>query len=400
MVLDTRTLIVVSGLISGLLCAISFLYGFRQPRAAAIRTWGATTLALALGMGLVALRGAIPDFVSIVVANTLVTLAFVLLLATLRAFRGAPSRDPLGWGLVAAVAAALWANVAFAPNLAFRIVFLAVVQSVLLLRAILEIRRHAHPDCRSSYRFTEAVLWLAAVAMLVRGGTGATQGGEGDFLDPNWVHAVPFLAFAGLIAAVTMGVFWIEVQHLQQNLAHLASHDMLTGLLNRQGFLEAALREVSRAERGAGVFSLAMFDLDHFKRVNDRHGHPAGDCVLQSFARTLAANIRKHDVASRFGGEEFALLMPDTDHAMAMRVADRVRADTEAQAVEHGGARIRVTVSGGVATFATHAREWDELLTVADRALYRAKDGGRNRVVSAGEASSSGTAAGSTPGSA
>jgi diguanylate cyclase (GGDEF)-like protein len=162
-----------------------------------------------------------------------------------------------------------------------------------------------------------------------------------------------------------------------------ARYDSLTGMYNRGTFLAEFEREVSRSARGGPAFSLAIFDLDQFKQINDRYGHPVGDRVLKAFADALPASIRKHDVVGRYGGEEFALLMPQTGKETAVRVAERVRRELEARGVAVDGKRIEVTVSGGIASYGIDGQDWDALLTAADNALYEAKHAGRNRICAA-----------------
>jgi diguanylate cyclase (GGDEF)-like protein len=200
---------------------------------------------------------------------------------------------------------------------------------------------------------------------------------------PNPVHAVPYLAFAGVAVAATLGVFWMVVQLLQRELVRLAHYDGLTGILNRPAFLAEFEREASRSRRGGERFSLAVFDLDHFKNLNDRFGHAAGDEVLRLAAATMRQCLRRHDVLGRYGGEEFALLMPAADKDTGLRIAERVRAAVEGLAFNRSEQPITLSLSGGVATQGEDGASWEELFAAADRALYAAKNAGRNRVVSA-----------------
>ena len=185
------------------------------------------------------------------------------------------------------------------------------------------------------------------------------------------------------LAAATLGVFWMVVQLLQRELLRLATRDALTDALNRAAFLAEFEREASRVARGGAAFSLAMFDLDRFKALNDRYGHPAGDEVLRLAAATMRQCLRRHDVLARFGGEEFALLMPDTDKATAVRIAERIRAAVEAIPFTRDGERVALSLSGGVATRGEDGTDWERLFAAADRALYAAKGAGRNRVLPA-----------------
>ena len=156
--------------------------------------------------------------------------------------------------------------------------------------------------------------------------------------------------------------------------------DHLTGIANRRAFFEAAETELERWQRWPRKLSLVMFDADHFKRVNDTHGHPAGDAVLRHLAVLLSATFRQVDVVARVGGEEFAVLLPSTDAEGAAAVAERLRLAVESQAVEVDGVPIRCTISAGVATMHADVADLDALMKRADQALYAAKAAGRNRI--------------------
>jgi len=167
-------------------------------------------------------------------------------------------------------------------------------------------------------------------------------------------------------------------------LRELAVVDELTGLYNRRFFERRLAYEFERFTRYHHTLSLMIFDLDLFKRVNDQYGHDMGDRVLQHLATTVQATIRKVDVFCRFGGEEFALLMPDTATAGAMKAAERIRQIVERSPAICGETAIPFTISIGVATATTgFSGDAAALVRAADQALYRAKMGGRNRTESA-----------------
>lgn len=171
-----------------------------------------------------------------------------------------------------------------------------------------------------------------------------------------------------------------RVQALQ-----LAEHDPLTGLFNRRGFLEHALPEHEAALRNARPLSLVLLDIDHFKDVNDRHGHDAGDRALAAVADRLRLLSRLDDIIARWGGEEFVLLLPDTSRDAAYAFAELLRADLAHMVVTLAdGSTVSMTASLGVAG-AHRVSKLDDLLRHADAALYAAKQAGRNRVIIAGE---------------
>ena len=175
-----------------------------------------------------------------------------------------------------------------------------------------------------------------------------------------------------------------ELAQALEQIRQLATHDDLTGLLNRRAMLDRMQLEQHRSLRSGSPLLIAQLDIDHFKAVNDTHGHAAGDLVLQSFADTVRRNVRDTDVLARWGGEEFVLLLCDTPASDAVTLMERLRQAVQAMQVPvaQGGQPITVTVSIGLARHAP-ADPLAGTLERADRALYAAKAGGRNRVVPA-----------------
>lgn len=201
---------------------------------------------------------------------------------------------------------------------------------------------------------------------------------------------VAFAAEANPWYAVCAVPLVIPLQRSCQHreLARTALTDAKTGLLNAAAWEQAANAEATRAARAGKPVAVAMLDIDHFKKVNDAYGHLAGDRVRAAIAAVLSAQLRGYDVAARFGGEEFVLLLPDTTEADACRIAERLRARIAAMPVidgaEGGCSAGRVTVSIGVASRRPGCRTIEELVAAADGALYAAKRAGRNQVCAAG----------------
>jgi diguanylate cyclase (GGDEF)-like protein len=184
---------------------------------------------------------------------------------------------------------------------------------------------------------------------------------------------------AGWLA--TQASIALENAHLHGLVKAQAVTDELTGLANRRRFMEVLTLERKRAERFESPLGLVLVDLDDFKLVNDRFGHQTGDEVLRGLSEVFRASLRDVDIAARLGGEEFAVLLPETDEIGAAGVAERLRAGLAALDLEDPeGGRFSVTASFGVAVY-PQARSSDELLTLGDAALYRAKAEGKNRVV-------------------
>lgn len=167
----------------------------------------------------------------------------------------------------------------------------------------------------------------------------------------------------------------------QLELQQVARQDSMTGALTRSGFLAEVDKEFTRAIRYDRPSALVMIDVDHFRTINDRYGHPAGDAVLVSIATACMSSMRKSDILGRIGGEEFGLLLPETGAEDAREAADRIRRAVESTIVEAGGAAIRATISLGVAPIPAASEGAGGWLAEADIALYEAKQFGRNRVV-------------------
>ncbi|MDX1588776.1 MAG: diguanylate cyclase [Oleiphilaceae bacterium] len=167
---------------------------------------------------------------------------------------------------------------------------------------------------------------------------------------------------------------------LEYQLRYLARHDELSGMPNRRYFMQRGDTELNRARRYHNPVSLVLVDLDHFKRINDQHGHKAGDEVIQAFAALCQKTLREQDMAARIGGEEFVLLLPETGLDGARTLAERLREELAGTAIRAAGADIPVTASMGVVEALPETEALGSLLARADRALYRAKGEGRNRV--------------------
>ena len=197
-------------------------------------------------------------------------------------------------------------------------------------------------------------------------------------LDAAVVLRAAYLVVIGYLSAVAARTRW--QQHDDQverntTLSSMAAHDGLTGLLNHRSFHLRLADELARAQRTSTPLALVLVDLDHFKEINDRHGHLVGDEVLRSVAEVLVDVARETDVVARVGGEEFCMLLPDTSPAAARVPAERLR-ETVAELDDPEP----LTISVGVSGFPTDAATTTELFAAADDALYRAKRAGRNRV--------------------
>jgi two-component system cell cycle response regulator len=170
-----------------------------------------------------------------------------------------------------------------------------------------------------------------------------------------------------------------RILELHEQLVSQATHDSLTGLQNRSAILEFLQKELIRSVRGKIPLTVIMADLDHFKQINDTHGHLAGDAVLREAARRLSSSVRAYDAVGRYGGEEFLVVAPECDAVGGAELAERLRTSICAEPIDASGDPIFVTMSFGVAATCV-IKQVNQILRAADEALYAAKDAGRNRV--------------------
>jgi diguanylate cyclase (GGDEF)-like protein len=224
-----------------------------------------------------------------------------------------------------------------------------------------------------------AAAWYRALTALLSSTQLSNEAAASIGLDVRaaLVYLVVALALHATLVSLVVG-------RLLAELRHKARHDSLTGLLNRRAIEEAIGAQMQRGRRTGEPHSLLMLDLDHFKSINDRFGHAAGDLVLQHVATMLQANVRNIDQVARVGGEEFLVLMPGASMDTARPAAERLREQLAVHSAQFEGVDVSISVSIGIAQWADQSEELTRLLIRADAALYHAKAQGRNRVFASG----------------
>lgn len=344
--------------------------------------WALGLLLTALSYALFALRGRIPELASVVVANVLLGMVFLCALLAVRQFHGRRPPWRVGLGLLVVLLVGL---------LVFQHDFVARVRLVCLLLA--GINLWALWDLLSSKnRWEGRGVWLLALALafqalvlvlrvfLVKPLPGDASAGR--MLQADALQTLTFFTTFMVVLLGTMGFVFLSRDRADEINRQMAAQDALTGSANRRALIAALQRDVARAVRTEEPLSLMMVDIDHFKRINDRWGHLAGDQVLRKVVEVLRARVRHQDLVGRYGGEEFMVLLPGADLMGATALARQLCSAVEATPCVFEGREIRVTVSIGVAGGSvTSLDRWDTLIAAADRALYEAKNAGRNRVV-------------------
>jgi len=296
---------------------------------------------------------------------------------------------PLGWATPALMIALVLAGGALGEEAGWRPLQAVInfgVLSALYLATALDLRRHARDDLR--WRFPLALSLPLLLGSVAFGGRAlrALTSPESVASEMN-VHSTlnvgSALGYIVLVLLMHATLTALVVARLLGQLRQLARRDPLTGLLNRRAMLAALDELVRRRRRAADVFCVLMIDVDHFKAVNDRHGHEAGDRALTHIARLMTQALRPQDRLGRFGGEEFAVLLPSADLTQALAVAESLRLSVQRSPLAQGTLMVPLSVSVGVAQWAGPTEDPTRLLARADDALYRAKRLGRDRVEAA-----------------
>lgn len=318
----------------------------------------------------------LPVLFTAIVPNVVLALGLSWRWRAAREFASRPVPAMALWGpsvLLAAVSA--WPLASGSYGVSYAVV--NGVLATLALAAGYEFWRDRADGLPSRYGLVAAYGVIAA-SFAARVGQGVLHGGTMVHMPDDLLLKI-HLALALLHIAAT-GAFALSLAYERDavRLRRLAMYDSLTGLLNRSAF-EAQVREfLSRG--GRRDFAIVLFDLDHFKRINDTHGHAVGDEALRTCARVFMENLRSSSVVARWGGEEFAAIMTNISAADAFAVAERVRRRIRSTVIRSGPHEIRVTVSAGVCHSSGGLENFDELLKKADAGLYTAKNNGRDRV--------------------
>lgn len=342
-----------------------------------LRHWGLAPLLCGLATAIYMAGEVLPAWAPVLGGNGLLMMGFAYFLFGTQRFLGLPDVRRPWYGLFAVclclLAFFLWAQ----PDYRFRVFFFTSTLAVNCLVHVLLLWRNGKGFAN---RLTASALLMQAVVLVVRGLWSLWMDSPLDNrFTPSLMQSLYLGTYSFAVLLVCVGVLLMASERVRSEFEHLATHDSLTGALARRAVLELADSEMQRWQRYGHTFSVLMLDVDHFKQINDTHGHLVGDAVLRDVAGHVRAALRASDRLGRYGGEEFLVLMPATDLPAAQAVAERVAAAVRNATAQAGGPHC--TVSIGVTSVSAGDANFDVLLARADAALYRAKSGGRDRVV-------------------
>jgi len=378
--LSTLSLLLVTTALSVvMLLVLSSLSG---SKVAGIREWGQANGLAIVALLFFASRGVLPEVLSIELANGLYLVTVALMYVGFRRHLGLPIPSRLLWvGGIASLAGVVFFHIGH-ESLSMRITSVSVYHAGVCYAIFASVPSTRERRLRYSFSFTRIAALSLGVGHTFRGLFYLVDAYEPvSLLDPAAINLAFFAIWTLFMPGLTLGAVMMANARVLSETAYAAEHDHLTGAPTRRAFFEVAGRELARARRQAGSVGLLLVDADHFKRINDTYGHGVGDQVLRDLVQRIMGVIRKNDFCARLGGEEFAVLLPDTSMEAALVAAERLRTALDRPAPATG-AGAPYTVSIGLAMLEA-GEEFDSLMQRADAALYAAKEAGRNRVMCA-----------------
>lgn len=320
-----------------------------------------------------------PDLLRVIAASTLFSLALAKQVQAVRSFAGSASNPTLIYAPVAITAAVELLFTYVVPDNRWRLIAGSAVFCVQLLFVVAALLDWGQPR-RRSHLLTASAFFIFAIVLMVR----IVYEAIGNQSLENVVAASPIqavvLACAVFFPAIaTLGFVLMCTDRLNQELEHQAKIDPLTGISNRRTLDELAAAALAAARRHKRNLAVLLADADHFKRINDVYGHEVGDDALRALAITLDCALRSEDLLGRIGGEEFVIVLPDSDESAARASAERLRLAVEQTRFNVGEELLPLRISIGLAV-AEEGDDFPALLRRADKAMYAAKRSGRNRV--------------------
>lgn len=387
--LDMRTLTFVLLLLSAILSLVMIFVWRTNKTYSGFGWWTLANLAGILGFLLLGLRAQLPDFLSIVIANTVAVGSMGLTLVGTRRFLG---RSGSGIFVIVALvvhAAALAWFTYIDPDTILRIYVSSGLSALLGIQCVYEFITVKRNERLFTTIFAATVYAIFSLFMIGRIALTQIFSNVDNFYSPDWIQSLTFTMFITFLVTWTFNFLMLNSERVQRELKitqveleKLATTDFLTSISNNRRFSEISANEMLRARRFSHPLSVIVLDIDRFKEINDTYGHAAGDLVLLKTAEIGKAGLRSVDTIGRLGGDEFGILLPHTDLAGAETVAEAMRVAIEEAVIDSPVGPIKIMASLGIAEMKASDRDIKSILERADALLYEAKRGGRNRTAS------------------
>jgi len=384
--IDIRTLLMNSSFLSLFFAIGLFLFSRFYPTFNGIKLIAGALLINFFSLSLNGAQQHVPDFISIVLANSAIYVSFYLVLLGFSRYLSVPIPKS-SWlvGFCAMVAGMM--HFTFNQyDVNARIMIMSSTSAIQLVLISLLLLKGNDEFGKASMRVLSSICLLSATYFALRGLIVSQSVQLDFFMDAGLLHSMVLIVYQVLVVSFSFSIVWMTTTNLELKLRLQASLDPLTQVYNRRALDEiVADRDVS-SKLNQVPLSAIMLDIDYFKKLNDGHGHKAGDTVLQKLAMILTKNTRENDSVARYGGEEFIILLPNTSREQAERMAEnlRVQLSDEHFSLDNGSDEaLHISASFGVATRESEVENWENVFKRVDIALYKAKRTGRNKVETA-----------------
>ncbi|WP_237298330.1 GGDEF domain-containing protein [Vibrio sp. L5-1] len=377
--LDIRTLCLIMVFLSGTYCIGLIIKQQNQTRVLGMRSFICSILLFMSGFSLLSFGPHISPWLSKITANITIATGFALMVFSLTQLRQSPTiYTKIVLAVLPIVMVTLIYFTFFETSTNARVVTMSLYITLCTIASMLVINTGTMADVKAALYLLIAVFAVHSLFMVFRVWVTLKEQTIEDFLQASDIHQLAIIMNAILLSTLGFTYNWLLNARIMQSLYSSSMKDSLTNLYNRRAMNDMLKREWMRSARHQHPLSVIILDLDHFKQVNDQYGHQIGDCVLKRMGRVLLDNLRAADVPFRFGGEEFLIMLPDTNINDAYKVAEKLRLIVEESKFWRQQSN-HLTASFGISQLRSEDKMTD-MIKRADEALYYAKEHGRNTV--------------------
>jgi diguanylate cyclase (GGDEF)-like protein len=386
MVLDVRTMAILSAITPLMLGVVMTYYWRRRKVYGGFGRWVLANYGFSIGYALLSLRDTFPFFLSVILSNIIIMYGEILIFEGTQKFFGRPPFSLPNYLLLIAYTPLQIYFTYLQPDVNIRIALVSVVYTILIARTGFSLCQGTIPGLKKIARNTSYVFFIVALFSLSRGIHASLQSNQIALFSDElsaWYSVVFIAAILGwtfYFFILNSARLELDLETAHRELALIANTDSLTDLYNRRFFLTRAETELQRAGRYGYELSFLLVDIDDFKTINDRFGHAMGDQVIVLVAELLRSGVRNFDIVSRYGGDEFCIMLTNANQQKALVIAERLRAEIENTPITLNSHTQSLTISIGLSNYCSSDSELGSILQRADEALYLAKKQGRNLV--------------------